>query len=564
MKRKLYLTLKFYVLAFCAIVLSPDCVKVTAQDSPKAFFMVDIDMQKLRDNEMFSNFVDKATLEEVSPELRGTDLSVSDIKRIRAAAAPSVVDFALVVAKTDKARSEKMQELGMFGKIDADTYDEKEEEKKWKQLDEFEKELLKEIQKQRPQFFVQFEFTNAKAAKSLLENENLAPAFSDDMLNGKAIKRTPSGKMFGIYYDGNTKITVASDQFLLGDTALDATTSIEKYFLTHSDRAIRIGVDLDSVRPQINKIKELGEIPPMVFGIVDAIRSASVALDLTNDELANFVVNTDNEDNAELIASQINGLLRMAKMQASQAANELFAEGSDEAGTMIDFVKGLKCNVDGASAAMRIVKPNGFEKIVMRAAEKAREAAKRVEKMNYFRQVGIGLLNAHEAYDSFPFPEPMHSSISKELSWRVVVLPFIEQNILHEQFDMKQAWDSETNLPLSKNIPEIYTLGEDSDKTSVCWIKATDKKVRFRDIRDGTSNTIMLMENPNKVAWSKPGDLSIDEAVNLVKNLKDGEELAVVFYDSSVRTVSNKMDPEKFKAFLTLNGGEIVDWSEIK
>ena len=550
--------------AFAVILLLSIFGHLAAQDAPKAFFMVDIDLQKLRDNEMFSKYFDKAALEEVNPEFYGTNLSVSDIKRIRGAAAPSVVDFALVIARTDKARSEKMEELGMFGKIDADSYDEKEEEKKWKQLEEFEKKLVEEIQQQRPEFFVQIEFTNANAAKSLLENENFAPAFSDDTLNGKAIKRTPAGKMLGIYYDGNTRITIASDGYLLDSTALNATSSIEKYFSAHSDRAIRLGVDLDSVRPQLNKIKELGEIPPMIFGIVNAIRSASVAIDLNNKELTNFVINTDNEENAELIASQINGFLRTVKMQASQAANELFAEGSDEAKTMSEFVNGLKCEVAGASASMSVTKPDGYEKFIASAVEKAREAAKQAEKMNYFRQIGIGLLNAHDAYASFPFPEPMNSSFSKDLSWRVIVLPFMEENIMYDKFDFKQAWDSETNLPLAKQMPKAYGFGEGGEKTSVCWIKATDKKVRFRDIRDGTSNTIMLMENPNKVAWSKPGDLSIDEAVNLVKNLEDGEKLAVVFYDCSVHTVTNKMDLEKFKALLTLDGGEIVNWSDLR
>ena len=90
------------------------------------------------------------------------------------------------------------------------------------------------------------------------------------------------------------------------------------------------------------------------------------------------------------------------------------------------------------------------------------------------------------------------------------------------------------------------------------------KHFKTTSIRDGSANTIMLMENPNKVVWSQPSDLTIDQAVEAVKNLPDGEQLVISFYDASTYSVSNKMDLEQFKAMLTHNGGEIVDKSTIK
>ena len=83
-------------------------------------------------------------------------------------------------------------------------------------------------------------------------------------------------------------------------------------------------------------------------------------------------------------------------------------------------------------------------------------------------------------------------------------------------------------------------------------------------IIDGASNTIMLMENPNGEIWTKPGDLSIDQAIELVKDLKDGEKLVVAFYDGRAMTISNQMDIETFKALLTLDGREEINPSKIK
>ena len=532
-------------------------------DSPKAFFMVDIDLDKARKNELFADSLDKAPLEEFIPDLYGSGMTVADIKHFKASAAPSVVDLGMVIARQDKARSEKMDALGMFDKIDADTYDEEAEEKKWKELEAFEQKLLEEIKQQRPEFFVQIEFTSEQAAKTFIESA-FPPDMEAETLNGKTIRRTPAGKMLGIYFDGKTNITVAADKYLFGESKLAPTPLIADYFSKHTDRAFRIGVDLDSVRPQIAKIKELGEIPPMVFGIVDAIRSTTIALDIENSELANIVVNTDTESNAELIASQVNGALRSLKMATEQSVNQMFGEGSEEADALITFVKSWNCDVDGASARMSIVKPAGFDAIVKRAVQEAQAAAQQTSKMNDFRQVAIGLLNFESVHQKFPFGQSTGDEFNKDLSWRVLILPYMETANLSDQFKMDESWDSENNRQFVKQMPVTYGHGSTGEKTGICWIKSTEKSIKFHSIRDGSSNTIMLMENPNKVTWSKPDDLSIDEAVNLVKNLKDGEKLIIGMYDGSVMTVSNQADIETFKAMLTIDGGEIVDTSKIR
>ena len=538
-----------------------------AQDAPKAFVMVDIDVEKARSHETFKQLIDIAPVKEFFSEFDAEELSVSDIKRIRAAAAPSVVDFALFGMQQDVAREKKMEELGFYEKkSDSDEYDEEEQEKRWAEIDAYDKKMMEEMRKQKLEFFVQVEFISSEVAKRFIEDDFIPASAPRETVNGKTVVRTPAGKMFGIYFDGNTKLTVASDQYLFDVSALKGTESINSYFSDNYGNAIRFAVDLDAVRPQIAKVKETGEVPVMVFGIVDAIRSGAMSIDLSNDEMANLVVNTTNESNAELIASQINGLLRPVKMQASQAAGQLFQEGSAEAKSMVGFFKGLKCDVDGTAAKMNIDKPEGFDVMITAAVARAKEAASRANKMNQFRQIAIGLHNAHDAYKRFPFAEPASSGLSKDLSWRVIVLPFTENSNLYDKFNTREAWNSEHNLPLVKQMPNTFGFGEKGDQTSVCWIKATDKRVTLEQIsfRDGTANTIMLMENPKKVTWSKPDDLTIDEAVELVKNLKDGEELIVVFYDASVRTISNKIDLETFKAMLTPFGEERIDHSKIR
>ena len=182
----------------------------------------------------------------------------------------------------------------------------------------------------------------------------------------------------------------------------------------------------------------------------------------------------------------------------------------------------------------------------------------------YFKNVAVALIDFTDANDKTPFPEPIVESVSKDLSWRVLVLPFCDGQLHYKKFNIKEAWDSETNLPMSKKMLPLFGMGKTGEKTCVCWIKSTDKNFKRYDIPDGLENTIMFMENPKKVIWSKPGDLTIDQAVSLVKNLPDGEKLIISFYDASTFAVSNKMDLEMFKAMLTFDGGEKVDKSQIK
>ena len=182
----------------------------------------------------------------------------------------------------------------------------------------------------------------------------------------------------------------------------------------------------------------------------------------------------------------------------------------------------------------------------------------------YFKEISMGVVNFYDSNVKFPFAEPYAESVNAGLSWRVMVTPFCEGQPTFKAFNVDEPWDSETNKPLAKQMHPPFGFGNSGEKTSVCWIKASDKPMTKAAIRDGAANTIMLMENPNKVTWSKPGDLTIEEAISLVENLKDGESLVVAMYDCSVWTITNKIDIETFKAMLTPSGGEVFELSDIE
>ena len=62
-------------------------------------------------------------------------------------------------------------------------------------------------------------------------------------------------------------------------------------------------------------------------------------------------------------------------------------------------------------------------------------------------------------YDASHHPHPL-------LSWRVILLPYLEQKILFDQFAPTQAWDSPPNQPLVLRMPSLYACPDDPGPTS--------------------------------------------------------------------------------------------------
>ena len=82
----------------------------------------------------------------------------------------------------------------------------------------------------------------------------------------------------------------------------------------------------------------------------------------------------------------------------------------------------------------------------------------------------------------------------------------------------------------------------------------------FRDITDGTSNTILAVETAVEAAvpWTAPQDFSVDEE-NPGKNLFTKGITQAAFGDGSVRALSELIDPEVLNALFTRAGGEVIN-----
>jgi prepilin-type processing-associated H-X9-DG protein len=108
----------------------------------------------------------------------------------------------------------------------------------------------------------------------------------------------------------------------------------------------------------------------------------------------------------------------------------------------------------------------------------------------------------------------------------------------------------------------------DADYLAVVGPKAVFRDVgstTFRDIKDGTSNTIMLAEShASGIHWMEPRDMTTDDIGFGVNSRAGGIQSShpgmanVLMADGSVRAISDTTDPELLKAMTTIDGNEPV------
>lgn len=230
------------------------------------------------------------------------------------------------------------------------------------------------------------------------------------------------------------------------------------------------------------------------------------------------------------------------------------------------------------------------------AIEAARAAARRAQSMNNLKQIALAFHNYSDVYRAFP-PAVIYGPDGKPWhSWRVLLLPFLEQVALYEQYDFSEPWDSPKNIKLAETVLAVYRdparegsdaftdygaiVGENAifrpdfvkmkspDDFPACL---TSNKTHFRDVTDGTSNTIMFatLDPSRKIPWTKPEDIVFDENFPgvgkpagigaLHRGAGPDTPVALVsLADGSVRVIPGDLDAATITPFLTRNGGEVV------
>jgi WD40 repeat protein len=235
------------------------------------------------------------------------------------------------------------------------------------------------------------------------------------------------------------------------------------------------------------------------------------------------------------------------------------------------LIPGLTPRVEGDRLVLDVDEPT-LVAVLVPVFGKMRAGAGQAQAANHLRHIAVAMHNYHATYNAFP-PHASYDANGKALlSWRVHLLPYLEQQQLYQQFHLNEPWDSDHNRKLISKMPELY--GDPGSPLSregkAVFVVPVGKETIFQggakgtpmvDIPDGTSNTILVLEVPAEraVTWTKPEDLNVSAQDPLPGLLGRGRpSIPVAFADGSLRVVLPVVSPRSVWAMLTRNGGEVL------
>ena len=217
--------------------------------------------------------------------------------------------------------------------------------------------------------------------------------------------------------------------------------------------------------------------------------------------------------------------------------------------------------------------------LLLPAVQKVRSTAARMADQNNMKQIALGArfqADAHGSCMSGPYTRDQVGTIQRGLSWRVGVLPYIEQDRVYSQFDLSQPWDSAKNRPASNTTIKTFTTpfnGPEEPGVNTPYrvfygggalFEADGTPVDIGRVPDGLSNTVLMVHATEQVPWAEPREFRYSANAPLPKlghpGLRGG--FNVVMADGSVRFVSDKVSERTLRNAITKDDGQQLgaDW----
>lgn len=249
--------------------------------------------------------------------------------------------------------------------------------------------------------------------------------------------------------------------------------------------------------------------------------------------------------------------------------------------------------------ALALVGTLGFTALVLLPPfiADASNAARRNDCLSNLKQILLGLNNYESANGAFP-PAYVADAEGKPMhSWRVLILPYMEQKQLYNQYDFDEPWDGPNNRKLWDQIPYFYSCkgcercrdlggepfgkmpGNASNYVAVVGDETAwpdGKQVKWSDLADGSSQTLMVLEYSGMtVPWTAPVDLTYEQAIDVLTgddaqgHITSDESLATATFSRNFRiggfgdghgnVLPSGLTEEYARALLTIAGGETMD-----
>ncbi len=177
--------------------------------------------------------------------------------------------------------------------------------------------------------------------------------------------------------------------------------------------------------------------------------------------------------------------------------------------------------------------------LLLPAVQQAREAARRTECRNRLKQLGLALHNYHDTHSVFPFGRSIGPNSANTLGFTclTMLLPNFDQAAIYNSYNFSQGFNNTTNWIASQRVIPMLLCPSNPQTEGVDWTSGTNpvpganpkedsarthyypiadsgpgrmtgsivvsngngmffymSRIRFRDVVDGTSNTLAFGE----------------------------------------------------------------------
>ncbi len=169
--------------------------------------------------------------------------------------------------------------------------------------------------------------------------------------------------------------------------------------------------------------------------------------------------------------------------------------------------------------------------LLLPAVQAAREAGRRAKCINNERQIAVAMMNIEALKTRFPPAATIDIGNRFPVSWRVEILPYLDQVSLYKQYDHTKAWDDPANAAVLNAMPPVFGCPSDPDgvnnETSYFMITGPGTMGGAPgplgagpiQLRNGPNHTIMLVEVAGRhVPWTQPRDITVAELSSMARN----------------------------------------------
>jgi hypothetical protein len=349
-------------------------------------------------------------------------------------------------------------------------------------------------------------------------------------------------------------------------------------------------------------------VADIAMQIMRRMESYTFSADFSQGTRLRWEIAATSAEDAELLHDLIRGWQAMLRVAMPAVLEQLKDEDAPAfqaeiqalgSRLLTDVVAGIKTSRKDDRVIMQLDAKGNYAELLATGAKVvagARTEAEIAQSSNNLRQLALAMHIYHDIHNSLP-PHAVYEedkeragAVKKEgkplLSWRVMMLPYLERSDLFEAFKLDEPWDSPHNKQLIAKMPSVFkSPGLELEEGKTCYMipLGNDPKYRtmippiagprvrsgttsFGSIIDGTSNTLMILEVPadKAVVWTKPEDweVNVKEPKKGLFGARRGFLLAALG-DASLQRVSEKASAENILRLLGRADGEPLDRDDV-